>query len=268
EVLSEGIATARGRSGAYLHRDAVNRRLRGRRGARLAAITSGGAIPDSANYLVVAEPEGTTVGTVDEDFAVESMAGDVFLLGTTSWRIRRVEAGRVRVEDAHGAAPTIPFWRGEAPGRTIELSAAVSNLREALPTMTVDALQAACGLDRRGAEQAIEYAQIGRAALGVSPTVKRIVAERFFDEGGGMQLVLHAPFGARINRAWGLALRKRFCRSFNFELQAAATDNGIVISLGEQHSFPLDVVFEFVRPENAKYVLTQAMLDAPMFGAR
>jgi ATP-dependent Lhr-like helicase len=270
-VLSDGITTARGRRGAYLHRDAVNRRLRGRRGARIAAITSGGAIPDSANYLVVAEPEGTIVGTVDEDFAVESLAGDVFLLGTTSWRIRRVEAGRVRVEDAHGAAPGIPFWRGEAPGRTIELSQEVSALREEVARRGEGAaewLAAECGLDCRGAEQAVEYVQEGYAALGALPTTHTIVAERFFDEGGGMQLVLHSPFGARINRAWGLALRKRFCRSFNFELQAAATDNGIVISLGEQHSFPLDVVFEFVRPENAKYVLTQAMLDAPMFGAR
>jgi ATP-dependent Lhr-like helicase len=270
-ILSEGISTARGRSGAYLHRDAVNRRLRGRRGARLAAITSGGAIPDTANYLVVAEPDGPVIGTVDEDFAVESLAGDVFLLGTTSWRIRRVEAGRVRVEDAHGAAPGIPFWRGEAPGRTIELSQEISELREEIVSQgekAADWLAAECGLDRRGAEQATEYVREAHAALGTLPATHTIVAERFFDEGGGMQLILHSPFGARINRAWGLALRKRFCRSFNFELQAAATDNGIVISLGEQHSFPLEVVFEFVKPENARYVLTQAMLDAPMFGAR
>ncbi|HEY2014657.1 MAG TPA: DEAD/DEAH box helicase [Bryobacteraceae bacterium] len=272
-VLSEGIATARGRSGAYLHRDAVNHRVRGRRGARLTAITSGGAIPETAQYLVVAEPEGVTVGTLDEDFAVESMAGDVFLLGTTSWRIRRVEAGRVRVEDARGAAPTIPFWRGEAPGRTLELSREVSRLREEIAANAdvpacLALLERECGLDRRGAEQAVEYAQAGRAALGAAPTVQRIVAERFFDEGGGMQLVIHAPFGARINRAWGLALRKRFCRSFNFELQAAATDNGILISLGEQHSFPLDIVFEFLRPATVEEVLTQALLAAPMFTAR
>ena len=266
EMLSEGIATARGRSGAYLHRDAVNRRVRGRRAARLTAITSGGAIPDTAQYLVVAEPEGTTVGTLDEDFAVESMAGDVFLLGTTSWRIRRIEAGRVRVEDAHGAAPSIPFWRGEAPGRTVELSHEVAALREEI--VRTGACPADCGLERRGAEQAAEYVLAGRAALGALPTAERIVAERFFDEGGGMQLVIHAPFGARINRAWGLALRKRFCRSFNFELQAAATDNGIVISLGEQHSFPLEIVFEFLRPATVEDVLTQALLAAPMFTAR
>ncbi len=262
-VLSEGISTARGRAGAYLHRDAVNRRVRGRRNARLTAITSGGAIPDTAQYLVVAEPEGVTVGTVDEDFAVESMAGDVFLLGTTSWRIRRVEAGRLRVEDAKGAAPGIPFWRGEAPGRTLELSREVAALRENL-----SALLAECGLDRAGYEQALQYIQAGGAALGAMPTTERVVAERFFDEAGGMQLVIHAPFGARINRAWGLALRKRFCRSFNFELQAAATDNGIVISLGEQHSFPLDIVFEFLRPATVQEVLTQAVLPAPMFTAR
>jgi ATP-dependent helicase Lhr and Lhr-like helicase len=269
EVLCEGIATGRGRAGAYLHRDAVNRRLHARRGARLTAITSGGAIPDTAQYLVVAEPEGTTVGTVDEDFAVESLSGDVFLLGTTSWRIRRVEQGRVRVEDAHGAAPSIPFWTGEAPGRTRELSHEVARLREEIDSnRSVEWLISECGLDRRGAGQAIEYVVAGRAALGAMPSTDRVVAERFFDEGGGMQLVLHAPFGSRINRAWGLALRKRFCRTFNFELQAAATDNGIVISLGEQHSFPLEVVFEFLRPETVEEVLVQAMLAAPMFGAR
>ncbi len=272
-VLSDGIATARGRSAAYLHFDGVNQRVKGRRNARLTAITSGGAIPDTANYQVVAEPEGTTVGTVDEDWAVESMAGDVFLLGTTSWRIRRVESGRVRVEDAHGAAPSIPFWNGEAPGRTLELSQSMAELREEIGSGrdipgSVDFLQRECGLDLRGAEQAVDYVLAGRAALGAMPSTKRIVAERFFDEGGGMQLVIHAPFGARINRAWGLALRKRFCRSFNFELQAAATDNGIVISLGEQHSFPLEIVFEFLRVATVEEVLTQALLAAPMFGAR
>jgi ATP-dependent helicase Lhr and Lhr-like helicase len=268
-TLSDGISTARGRSGAYLHRDAVNRRLRARRGARLTAITSGGAIPETAQYLVVAEPEGTTVGTLDEDFAVESLAGDVFLLGTTSWRIRRIEPGRVRVEDAKGAAPTIPFWNGEAPGRTLELSREISRLREdIIKDPSIEWLQRDCGLDRMGSEQASQYVVAGRFALGALPTAERVVAERFFDEGGGMQLVIHAPFGARINRAWGLALRKRFCRSFNFELQAAATDNGINISLGEQHSFPLDAVFEFLRPETVEDVLTQALLDAPMFTAR
>jgi ATP-dependent Lhr-like helicase len=268
-MLSDGIVTARGRAGAYLHRDQVNHRVRGRRGARLAAITSGGAIPDNANYLVVAEPEGATVGTVDEDFAVESMSGDVFLLGTTSWRIRRVENGRVRVEDAHGAAPSIPFWNGEAPGRTPELSAEVSRLRaDILAAPQPEWLLHEGGLDRLGAEQAIAYVQSGARALGTLPASAHVVAERFFDEGGGMQFVLHAPFGARINRAWGLALRKRFCRTFNFELQAAATDNGIVLSLGEQHSFPLEIVFEFLRPETVEDVLTQALLDAPMFTAR
>lgn len=272
EMLSEGIATPRGRSGALLHRDLVNRRVRGRRGARLAAITSGGAIPDTASFLVVADPEGTTVGTVDEDFATESLAGDVFLLGTTSWRIRRVEPGRVRVEDAHGAAPSIPFWRGEAPGRTAELSQEVARVRERIAALddsqALAFLENECGLERRGAEQAVAYVRAGTAGLGALPSWNTAVAERFFDESGGMQLVIHAPFGARINRAWGLALRKRFCRTFNFELQAAATDNGIVISLSDQHAFPLEIVFEFVKPETAEHVLTQALLDAPMFTAR
>ncbi|HYL34413.1 MAG TPA: DEAD/DEAH box helicase [Bryobacteraceae bacterium] len=270
-MLSDGITTQRGRSGALLHRDQVNGRIRGRRGARLAAITSGGAIPDTANYAVVAEPDGKVVGTLDEDFAVESLAGDVFLLGTTSWRIKRIEPGRVRVEDAHGAPPSVPFWNGEAPGRTFELSREVARVRQ---EMARDASRAErflieeCGLDEAGARQAVTYVQAGLASLNAMPSQDTVVAERFFDEAGGMQLVLHAPFGARINRAWGLALRKRFCRSFNFELQAAATDNGINISLTEQHAFPLELVFEFLKTQTVEDVLTQALLDAPMFTAR
>ena len=270
-MLSDGIATQRGRSGAYLHRDQVNGRVRGRRGARLAAITSGGAIPETANYAVVAEPEGKVVGTLDEDFAVESLAGDVFLLGTTSWRIKRVEPGRVRVEDAHGAPPSIPFWNGEAPGRTVELSEAVGEVRCEIARDSERAfsfLTEECGLDAAGAKQAIAYVEAGVASLNALPTQQTVVAERFFDEAGGMQLVIHAPFGSRINRAWGLALRKRFCRSFNFELQAAATDNGINISLTEQHAFPLELVFEFLKPQTVEHVLTHALLDAPMFQAR
>jgi ATP-dependent Lhr-like helicase len=267
-VLSEGIAHSRGRSGAYLHRDQVNHRVRGRRGARLAAITSGGAIPDTAQYQVIAEPESTVIGSLDEDFAVESLVGDVFLLGTTSWKIRRVEPGRVRVENAHGAAPSIPFWLGEAPGRTRELSQEISSLREEVGQASSQSWAADCGLDQRGSEQAADYVRAGFKALGAMPTQDTVVAERFFDEAGGMQLVIHAPFGARINKAWGLALRKRFCRTFNFELQAAATDNGIVLSLSDQHSFPLDLVFSFLKPATVEHVLTQAMFDAPMFGAR
>jgi ATP-dependent helicase Lhr and Lhr-like helicase len=270
-MLSDGITTQRGRSGAYLHRDQVNGRVKGRRGARLAAITSGGAIPENAAYSVIAEPEGKVVGTLDEDFAVESLAGDVFLLGTTSWRIKRVEPGRVRVEDARGAAPSVPFWNGEAPGRTIELSQAVGQIREQIvadDSRAMVFLTQECGLDEAGAKQAIAYVQAGQAALNAMPTQHTVVAERFFDEAGGMQLVIHAPFGSRINRAWGLALRKRFCRSFNFELQAAATDNGINISLTEQHAFPLELVFEFLKPQTVEHVLTHALLDAPMFTAR
>ena len=271
EMLSEGIATSRGRSGALLHRDGVNRRVKGRRGARLAAITSGGAIPENANYSVVAEPDGKIVGTVDEDFAVESMVGDVFLLGTHSWRIKRVESGRVRVDDAHGAAPSIPFWLGEAPGRSRELSAEVAHIRERIVADAGIApafLVSECGMDEAGAKQAAAYIAAGVAELGALPSQKTIVAERFFDQAGGMQLILHAPFGARITRAWGLALRKRFCRTFNFELQAAATDNGLVISLREQHSFPLDLVFAFLKSTTVEDVLREALLTAPMFGAR
>jgi ATP-dependent Lhr-like helicase len=288
EMLSEGIAARRGRYGAYLHRDRVNGRLRARRNARLAAITSGGAIPDNALFTVVAEPEGAVVGTVDEDFAVESLAGDIMLLGNSSWRIRKIEqSGRVLVEDAHGAPPSIPFWRGEAPARTNELSGQLSGLRAELSAMlpgtrpgfldqaspevsaAIQWLGRECGLDQSGAEQVIQYLIEGRAVLGDVPTQQTIIAERFFDEGGGMQLVIHAPFGARVNKAWGLALRKRFCRSFNFELQAAATDNGLNIALAEQHSFPLADVFQFLRAETVQPVLEQAVLTgSPIFGTR
>ena len=288
EMLSEGIAARRGRYGAYLHHDRVNRVLRARRGARLAAITSGGAIPETALFTVVAEPEGTVVGTVDEDFAVESNAGDIMLLGNTSWRIRRVEgkSGRVLVEDAHGAPPSVPFWLGEAPARTQEHSWHVAELRreisERLPGVSPGALSAKmpqvaeavswlreeCGLEESAAMQAIQYILEGRTVLGDVPTQTTVIAERFFDEGGGMQLVIHAPFGARINKAWGLALRKRFCRSFNFELQAAATDNGLNIALAEQHSFPLGDVFHFLNAETVQPVLEQAALPSPIFGTR
>ncbi len=288
EMLSEGIASRRGRYGAYIHRDRINRKLRARRGARLAAITSGGAIPETALFTVVAEPEGIVVGTLDEDFAVESNAGDIMLLGNSSWRIRRVEgkSGRVLVEDAHGAPPSVPFWRGEAPARTEELSLHVADLRQQISDMlphtspigvsfsqpdvaeTIGWLREECGVDDSGAEQMIEYILQGRAVLGAVPTQDTIVAERFFDEGGGMQLVIHAPFGGRINKAWGLALRKRFCRSFNFELQAAATDNGLNIALAEQHSFPLADVFHFLQAETVQPILEQAALASPFFGTR
>jgi ATP-dependent Lhr-like helicase len=274
EILSEGIATSRGRQSAYVHRDRVHGVLRGRRGARLAAITSGGAIPDVADYEVVVEPTGTVVGKVNEDFAIESQAGDVFLLGNASWRIRRIESGRLRVEDAHGAPPSVPFWMGEGPGRTAELSSAVSALREQVAAMLDDRdaavawLAAEAGLDRAGAEQVVAYLGETRAALGLVPGQQAVVAERFFDEAGGMQLVIHAPFGSRVTRAWGLALRKRFCLTFDFELQAAATDDGIVLSLGEQHSFPLESVFAFVRQETLEDDLIQALLASPMFTNR
>jgi ATP-dependent Lhr-like helicase len=293
-MLAEGFAIRRGRRGAWVHRDAVNGRLRGRRGARLAAITSGGAIPDTADYTVTLEPSGIVVGTVHEDFAVESMAGDVFQLGNTSWRILKIEPGTVRVEDARGQPPGIPFWIGEAPGRTAELSAAVARLRDEadrllerppggdpVPPVTDhlaavrdpqaavrDHLAAIPGVPPAAADQAAVYLAAGRAALQAMPTQETLVLERFFDETGGMQLVVHAPFGSRVNRAWGLALRKRFCRQFNFELQAAATEDAIVLSLGPTHSFPLADVFRFLDRRTVHDVLTQALLDAPVFPVR
>ena len=334
-MLAAGHTGRRGTRAAYLHRDVVAGTVRGKRGAQLAAVTSGGTIADNADYAVVLEPQGLQIGTVNEDFAVESLAGDVFQLGNASYRILRVEAGRVRVEDAHGMAPNIPFWLGEAPGRSDELSAGVARLRgrvEALldaagagggsPASVVEALdvaapspaapasvpapvsaavpvsaaaQAGGGMDiaeedlaaRRqtleraagmlaeetgigpdAAAQIVDYLAGARAALGVLPTQDTLVLERFFDESGGMQLVLHAPFGSRVNRAWGLALRKRFCRSFNFELQAAATEDAIVLSLSLAHSFPLEEVWSYLRPASAEHVLIQALLDAPLFNVR
>jgi ATP-dependent Lhr-like helicase len=274
KMLAEGFSTKRGRRSALIHHDAVNHRLRGRRGARLVALTSGGAIPDNADYRVVLDPSETFLGTVNEDFAVESLAGDIFQLGNASWRILRVTSGVVRVEDAKGQPPGIPFWLGEAPARTSELSQAVSDLRteierrlvagESLPPWLVREMR----LSAEAAEQLGDYFADAYRSLCAIPSQQTLVMERFFDESGGMQLVLHSPFGNRINRAWGLALRKRFCRSFNFELQAAATDDAIVISLGTQHSFPLEEVFRYLNSKTVRDVLVQALLDAPMFTIR
>ncbi|MDQ1637166.1 MAG: ATP-dependent helicase Lhr and Lhr-like helicase [Pyrinomonadaceae bacterium] len=316
-MLAEGFSTKRGRRSAYLHHDAVNKRIRGRRGARLAAITSGGAIPDTADYAVVLEPSELVIGSVNEDFAIESLQGDIFQLGNTSWRVLRVEQGKVRVEDAHGQPPSIPFWLGEAPARTHELSVSVSRLREEV-TDRVDvqspkskvqsqdsnggadleagrnngditaasndgaqSLTAAInlepainyliddvGISRTAAEQIVEYLAGAKIVLGVMPSQDNLVLERFFDDSGSMQLVLHSPFGSRLNRAWGLALRKRFCRKFNFELQAAATEDAIVLSLGPTHSFPLDEVFHYLNSKTVRQLLCQALLDAPMWNIR
>ena len=278
EMLSEGVSDRRGRNGgAHIHRDRVAGKLRGRRGARLAAITSGGAIPDNNNYAVVQWPEETRVGEVDEDFAIDSSAGDIFQLGNTAWRIRRIEAGRVLVEDAKGQPPTIPFWFGEAPARTRELSDEVSALRGEIdqrlargddPEVVAAWVAAETSMVSRAAQQLVAYYAASRAALGALPRNDLLIAERFFDEAGGMQLVIHAPLGGRINRAWGLALRKKFCRTFDFELQAIATDDGIVISLGQPHSFPLDTVFGYLTSHGAEDTLIQALLDRPMFEIR
>ncbi|WP_446741667.1 DEAD/DEAH box helicase [Silvibacterium acidisoli] len=286
-LLAEGIESSRGRFGAYILRDRVQGRLQARRGARLTAVTNGGTIPDTPLFPVIMQPEGVQIATLDEHFAVDSSPGDVILLGNTSWRIQKVEsAGRVLVEDAHGEPPSLPFWTGEAPQRTRELSEFVSDLRleldrrtkgmmpghlsQTYPVVaeTVAWLKEECALNDSAAEQLIAYIVAGRAVLGTVPSVTTVVAERFFDEGGGMQLILHAPFGGRINKAWGLALRKRFCRGFNFELQAAATDNGLNISLAEQHSFPLSDVFHFLTVETVTELLQQASLTSPIFKAR
>ncbi|HEY7192585.1 MAG TPA: DEAD/DEAH box helicase [Gemmatimonadales bacterium] len=274
QMLAEGFTTRRGRRSAHIHYDGINKKLKGRRGARIAAITSGGAIPDLGDYRVILEPTETFVGTLNEDFAIESAPGDIFQLGNTSYLIVKVESGQVRVADAKGQPPTLPFWLGEAPGRTNELSEEVSRLRQDIADRLDDQAGAirwlveTIGMNEAGARTIVEYLAATRVILGTIPTQKTLVLERFFDEAGGMQLVLHAPFGSRINRAWGLALRKRFCRSFNFELQAAATEDAIILSLGPQHSFPLEDVFQYLKPATAEHLLVQAMLDAPVFGTR
>jgi ATP-dependent Lhr-like helicase len=317
-MLAEGFSTKRGRRSAYLHHDAVNQRIRGRRNARISAITSGGAIPDTADYAVVLEPSDLVIGSVNEDFAIESLQGDIFQLGNTSWRVLRVEQGKVRVEDAHGQPPSIPFWLGEAPARTHELSVSVSRLREEVadrvdfnndgvdpvqrPTSKVQSpegklevstasefddgeaddkkstglllepaikyLTDDVGISRAAAEQIVEYLAGAKAVLGIMPSQDNLVLERFFDDSGSMQLVVHSPFGSRLNRAWGLALRKRFCRKFNFELQAAATEDAVVLSLGPTHSFPLDEVFHYLNSKSVRQLLCQALLDAPMWNIR
>jgi ATP-dependent Lhr-like helicase len=276
-MLAEGFSTRRGRRGALIHHDAVNHMLRGRRGARLTALTSGGTIPDTADYQVLLEPENQNIGTVNEDFAVESMAGDIFQLGNTAYRILRVERGTVRVEDAHGMAPTIPFWLGEAPGRSDELSQSVSRLRAEIearlradPTGESVApwLVEEIGIAEPAARQIADYLAAAQAALTCLPTQETLVFERFFDEVGGMQLVIHSPFGSRLNRAWGLALRKRFCRKFNFELQAAATEDNIILSLTTAHSFELGEVARYLHSATIRKLLIEALLDAPMFATR
>ncbi len=283
KMLAEGFSTRRGQRAAYLHRDGINHKLRARKGARLTAITCGGAIPDNADYRVILEPSGEFIGTVDEDFAIESMAGDIFQLGNASWRVRKLEAGTLRVEDAKGQPPSIPFWFGEAPGRTHELSFAVSRLRvaiaehllgqpEGLSSAGIEAttiwLRQRLNLSQRAAGQAVAYIAAAQATLGVMPSFDTVVFERFFDESGGMQFIIHSPLGSRLNRAWGLALRKRFCRGFNFELQAAATENAIILSLSTSHSFPLEDVAKFLHSKTVRDVLIQALLAAPMFTIR
>jgi len=275
-MLAEGFTTRKGRRSGLVHRDEIQGRILAKRSARLTALTSGGAIPDVADYRVVLDPDETFLGTLNEDFAIESNAGDIFQLGNSSWRILQVESGIVRVADAHGAPPTIPFWLGEAPGRTAELSTLVSDLRAGLEPFllandrdgAVRWLTSESAASRPPVEQVVDYLAASLTILGALPTQDTIILERFFDDSGGMQLVLHAPFGSRVNRAWALALRKRFCRQFNFELQAAATEEGLLLSLSDQHAFPLADVFRYLHPSSVKDILIQAFLDAPVFKTR
>jgi ATP-dependent Lhr-like helicase len=278
ETLSRGYTTRKGRGSAYIHYDRINQTLKPRRAARLTALINGGTIPDSFDFDVILEPQNTVVGTVHEDFATESLPGDVFQLGNSSWKIKKIENGKIRVEDAHGQPPDMPFWIGEAPGRSNELSAAVSQLileigsnltgDETSVASEIERIEAVYQLDKIAAEQLVKYLAFTKAAFGVLPSEDTVILERFFDQAGDTHLVLHSVFGTRVNKAWGLALRKRFCRKFNFELQAAANENGIVLSLGPTHSFPLEEVFSYLNPANVREILIQALLDSPVFGVR
>jgi len=283
EMLARGYVTRRGRRGALIHHDSLNRKLRSRKGSRMSAIVNGGAIPEVFDYRVLLEPEGHFIGTLNEDFAIESLPGDVFQLGNTSWRILRIGNGVVRVADAAGQPPSMPFWLGEAPARSEEMSAAVSRLRTAVDSVlpgpeaprqegdlepSIELLIRVYSLSRGAAEQIAVYLGEAKRSLGVVPTAATIALERFFDESGGMQLVLHAPFGSRINRAWGLALRKKFCQGFNFELQAAATEEGVILSLNSSHSFALEEVFRYLHPNTVRETLVQALLQSPIFETR
>jgi len=275
KMLSEGFHTQRGRRSAYLHRDVVHGQLRARKGARLTALTNGGAIPDQFDYDVIMQPQGLFVGTLNEDFAFESLPGDIFQLGNQSYSILKIEQGRVFVADANGQPPNIPFWLGEKPGRSDALSFAVSRLRSSLDAKLEQGQDAAlCYLRERlqlspsAAEQLVQYLAAVKAALTVIPSQTHLVFERFFDATGDMHFVIHSPFGSRINRAWGLALRKRFCRRFNFELQAAATEDNVILSLGSTHSFPLDEPAQYLKSASVRDILIQALLAAPMFPIR
>lgn len=275
QMLAEGYATRRGRRGAYVHYDAVHRMLRPRRGAKLTAVTNAGVIPDQFDSDVVLLPEGHRIGTVGEDFAFEAIPGDIFQLGNASYRIAKVETGKVLVEDAGGQPPTIPFWFGEGLGRTDELCAAVSALSATATDKLAEDIETCrdwlvrdIHLPTAAADQLTDYLAASWTALGVLPTLETIVFERFFDDVGDTHLVIHSPYGSRLNRAWGLALRKRFCRQFNFELQASVLDDSIVLSLGPTHSFALEDVSGYLKSASVRDVLIQALLDAPMFPTR
>lgn len=288
KMLSEGYSGKRGRKNAFVHYDIINKKLRPGKAARLTALVSGGTIPDNFDYDVILDPEGTLIGTVNEDFAVESIPGDIFQLGNNSWKIRKIENGKVRVEDAGNTPPNMPFWIGEAPGRTDELSILVSwvveeidkkiiidntenidlKIDEHLINNALEWLKININLNEDAAKQLVMYLAISKINLGNLPSVNRFIIERFFDRAGDMHIVIHSLLGNRMNRAWGLALRKRFCRKFNFELQAAANENAIVLSLGTTHSFPLNEVFSYLNSNTVRNVLTQALLDSPMFEIR
>jgi ATP-dependent helicase Lhr and Lhr-like helicase len=253
EMLHEGFV-----SGRETARGPVFRVTSGQLGvahnADKRCLLNAGTIPEWFEYEVHDAATGRRLGRLDEEFAFESSPGQIMQLGGQNWCIVRITTGRVEVEAAEDQVPNMPFWFGEGPGRSRALSRQVHNLCRDSHNQLDDQLRA--------------YLEDSRAILGKLPGRNCIVLERFFDPGGDQHLVIHSLFGARLNRAWGLALRKRFCRNFNFELQAAAVDNGLLISLGAVHSFDLSEVPGWLSSGSIGEVLVQALLDTPIFQTR
>src|SRR6266478_436795 len=253
--------------------DRVNDRLHARRGSRFLALTSGGTIPDNGLYDVFVAETDLKVGTLDEEFVTESLPGDVFLLGSHSWKIVKVRADRVLVEDAQGMSPTIPFWKGEHPSRSWELGLAVGRLRrdaaERLdaPDFATWAAQA-CGLDARAASAMKAWLVMAGEVLDGVPDDQGIVVESFSDEMGGRHAMIHSVFGMRVNGAWGMVLKEKLRRA-GLVAEASHVDDGILLSFapGQVPPSPERLV-TLIAPEEVDTLLGKALIGTPLFGTR